>query len=326
MAKLPKEVVNALGDLQKQLENFPPGNSVTPFLHARGKKDAAEKWRRVRMEKDLEADYRWALINHLKNSAAVDDLRPYSFDGMMETSVGVLPREEVLEDGVWPFEPPNLDWPHIFNLGDDFKKKIDLLVSVLPLKQNKKLIIYRKLTFNALANPPNKLESVLDPHEHIFRKPKGAIFQFDYRADFFEWDGQIYVLSQLAFESLSNVVAATETKAKAALDTLKKLPDLTIENFDKFADTAMGRKRSCRRLATAEHNGILKSLTASHIEQCIADVKLPIKFSKKGKSLILEPDASSGVAVDEVVKVLVDYFTRGLSSRTIYATDVKHPV
>jgi hypothetical protein len=307
-----------------------PTNPVTLFLHANRTGGAPQQWRRVRLSNELEADFRWALENNLSQKATLDALRPYSFEGMLEGGVGYWSKDAVEADHAWPYVVPGLDWQHVFDGDDAFLKKVDFLVSVVPVTAARRLVCYRRQSANALAKH-QKYAGFFDPHHHILQKPSGPIFQLDFRCDFFEWDGWIFVLSQSTFESLTHISAATQAKAGAAIDRIAQVDNLEIEDMDDFRQAALKRTRSSRRLATAEQNGILGSLTVQQLEQCLNELEVSgagigIDWEVVDGRLILRPDADNGSEVDRVVEVLVDYFTRGLSSRTIYATDVKHRV
>lgn len=307
-----------------------PTNPVTLFLHAVRAGGPPQQWRRVRLSGDLETDFRWALENNLSEKATLDALRPYSFDGMKEGGIGYWSKDAVEADHNWPYVVPSLDWQHVFDGDDAFLKKVDFLVSVVPVTPVRRLVCYRRQSANTLAKQ-QKYAGLFDPHDHILQKPSGPIFQLDYKCDFFEWDNWLFVMSQSVFESLTHIVAATQAKAGAAIDRIAQVNNLEIENMDDFRQAALNRTRSSRRLATAEQNGILGSLTVQQIEQCLTELEasgagIEIDWEVVEGRLILRPDADNGSEIDRVVEVLVDYFTRGLSSRTIYATDVKHRV
>jgi Domain of unknown function (DUF4868) len=307
-----------------------PTNPVTIFLHADRPGGQPQQWRRIRLSSDLETEFRWALEGNLSQRATLDALRPYSFDGMLEGGIGYWSKDAVQAEHNWPYVVPGLDWQHVFDGDETFFKKVDFLVSVVPVSPAKRLICYRRQSSNTLAKK-GRFAGLFDPHEHILRKPTGPIFQLDYNCDFFEWDGWIFVLSQRSFESLTHISVATQEKAGGAIDRIAIVENLEIENIDEFREAVLKRTRSARRLATAEQNGILESLTVSQIEQCLTEIEasgaaIPIDWEIVEGRLILRPDIDNGSEVDRVIEVLVDYFTRGLSSRTIYATDVKHRV
>ena len=307
-----------------------PTNPVTLFLHADRAGGPPQQWRRVRLSPELESDFRWALEGNISERATLDALRPYSFDGMLEGGIGYWSKNAVEAEHSWPYVVPGLDWQHIFDGDDAFFKKVDFLVSVVPVTAARRLVCYRRQSANTLAKK-ERFSGLFDPHEHILQKPAGPIFQLDFKCDFFEWDNWLFVLSQTSFESLTHISAATQTKAGAAIDRIALVENLEIENMDDFREAALKRTRSSRRLSTAEQNGILGSLTVQQIEQCLKEIEgseaaVAIDWEVVDGRLILRPDVDNGSEIDRVVEVLVDYFTRGLSSRTIYATDVKHRV
>lgn len=307
-----------------------PTNPVTLFLHADRSGGPPQQWRRVRLSPELETEFRWALEGNLSQRTTLDALRPYSFDGMLEGGIGYWSKDAVESEHSWPYIVPSLDWQHVFDGDDAFFKKVDFIVSVVPVSAARRLICYRRQSPNKLAKK-ERLAGLFDPHDHILQKPTGPIFQLDYQCDFFEWDNWFFVLSQNSFESLTHISAATQAKAGMAIDRIALVENLEIENMDDFRDAALKRTRSSKRLATAEQNGILGSLTVLQIEQCLTEIAasgaaVEIDWEVIDGKLILRPDVDNGTEIDRVIEVLVDYFTRGLSSRTIYATDVKHRV
>ncbi|NIJ48349.1 Kiwa anti-phage protein KwaB-like domain-containing protein [Rhizomicrobium electricum] len=287
-------------------------------------KEPHEKWKRVRWARDLERDYRKLLAGSLLETTRTEMVRPYSFEGMVEGGLGYWSLDKLQAEKPWPYYPPELDWRHVFDGSEPHFSKIELLVSVVKFATGRELICYRRQSSNALAKRPSRLTAVLDPTEHIFRKPSGSIFQLDYRTDFFLWDGHIFILRQSVFESLTHIIEATEAKATAALGNIASSASVSIDRFDEFRKAVLARGRSRKRLASAEQNGILSEINADQIEACIAEVGLSIRRHREGEKLVLSPNLESGSELDDLVKVLVDYFTRGLSSKAIYATDVKH--
>lgn len=325
MAKEPSKneaAKKSLVALQANLKKAGQG-PCTVFLHSKAGRDRADHWKRMKFDVSLTAGFRQEVLKQLgKQLSQKDEVEPYTYDDMVSGHVGFWPKAESDILGDWFKDVPEANWPHIFTGDGAFLRRVHFHATVIPLG-GKTLTVFRHRGSGSLLHQGG-LMAIFDTTEHQFKEAGGKVFHFDHGADFFEWDGFVYILSHMRFESLTNIRSLTAAKAQGALKSVERHRDIRVKDIDELSNVVNQKPMLARRLASAAEMEIMKALSGKAMVERIKALKLPIRHRKIGSVFQFEIDITNATEVQEFVNLIVDYYLRSPLTKKEYRVPSKY--
>ena len=298
--------------------------SATTFLAGPTNKVKRERWRRVQFSGTLAKRYRSAVIRSLSDNLPTDEnLVLFTYDETFFSQTPVLVKADFPDLADWLDETPTADFNRTFDGNADFLSEVKLhVVSLTNVEGTKNLTIYKRRSGAQLVKRQGYLASFTGS-KNEFEIVKSPIYDFPVDADFFEWDGFLYVGNINALEFTTNIREITQNQAKKALQAIKAIPGLSVQGLEMVEQSLLERPRLSKRLANAAKNRTFGELKASAVKQHIKMYALSLKTRVHDNKLEISFDTSNRVHVEEFVNLVSDVYLKSLLTDYDYKSHSK---
>lgn len=245
--------------------------------------------------KTLKISFLEPLIKTLKK---LGEIQPFDLDGNLDSELAYLdPKKGDIK--------PYLDLSKLlkFDKHEVLEKK-DIKKFYEHIKASI-FIINNKITLMKKFSYPKKLlsNSILNIKKYPLEQVKEDIFSIDSRVDFFEIDGNVYILNNNSFE----VIFSLESQYKEQINnTINILEDADIlENLEEFKEDCLKTKPKTKKLLKLLNNNNFNAFKNRRnlVEEVIKTHDLDVELSPEGKIVYSKKET-----VNEILNLLGDNY------------------
>jgi len=234
------------------------------FIFAPPTRDCRDRWHRIGMDggvADRLVDSARTSMSKIEARATDDQvLSEFDFDAMADRSIGVLRVADAAAIADWLNEVPGDDWPVRFAGDERVLERARFYVTRLNFADGRHLTLFRGSRGLTVAlKQRNAVAAAFSRDRDQMIAIDGPVITFDGNIDFFEWEGTVFIINFLTFESVTNIRELTVKKSGEAMDALS-------------ARFNLGTNTEALRLEIGKRTRLAKRLAAAHQHNLIADI------------------------------------------------------
>jgi hypothetical protein len=316
----------ALAELRTLLVTLPETEGCHVFLGTKRGQTRGERWCRLRFAEGLSRKFRAELVWHLLQLLPPrKELTAFSFDEMTSQHIGVIDKSEFPEISGWFDDVPTPDWPQLYDGNPNFLSRIGFHTTTIAADGRLRILKVFKHRTNTTLLHAGGFAAIFSRGRHEFTEPGGSIFDFSLDADFFEWNGLIFILHLTPFESLTNLRQITITRAQDAIAAVKQVENLEVVGLDEVAMRLQERPALAKKLAAAERQGTIDALRPETLLARIQQKRLPLETTVVGSVTKIIVDTTKPNQVNEFVNLITDVYLQSPVTAKEYKVHVKEP-
>jgi hypothetical protein len=284
------------------------------FIFAPPSRASRDKWHRLGMdgavaERLVEAAR--VSLTAIETRAAEDHaLAEFDFDAMADRSIGLLRVADTPAIADWLNSVPGDDWPVRFAGDEQILERARFYATRLNFADGRYLTLFRGSRGLTVAlRQRNAVAAAFSRENDRMVAIDGPVITFDGTIDFFEWEGIVFIVNLLTFESVTNIREVTIRKSAEAMAALR-------ERFD-LGNTADGvtaeigkRTRLAKRLAAALQHGLIADIDAQNVVRRAEEKHLRLRCSIENGNARFDVDPTNRGEVEDFVDLMTDLFLR----------------
>jgi hypothetical protein len=253
-----------------------------------------------------------------------DGLLEFDFDTMAIGSIGVLALADAPELAAWIDDLPEPDWPTIFQGDPDFVDKTKFYGIDVRFPSGRRLRGFRgKSGLRIVLERGSRVAAMFRQDSDEMQPVQGTVLTFDDRADFFEWDGFVFIMNLSAFEAVTNIRAITAAKAHAAIDAIAAR--FGVSDVEGLKEHLSGRAKLAKKLAAAARHGLLDDVDGERLIARVAERGFAVRCRKQDGRYAFDLDLSNRAEVEEFVNLMTDVYLHSPVTNREWKVTSKRP-
>lgn len=282
------------------------------FIFSLPTRDRRDRWLRVGMEGAVAerlVDSARASLTRIEAKATDDQvLAEFDFDAMADGSIGALRVADARDIADWLNEVPQDDWPIRFDGDEKVLERARFYATRLNFPDGRHLTLFRGSRGLAVTlRQRNAVAAAFSREHHQMVAVDGPVISFDGNIDFFEWEGLVFILNLLTFESVTNIREVTVRKSGEAVDALAARFRLG-NNANALKAEISKRTRLAKRLAAAHQHGLIEDINHETLVGRIEQKSLRLHCRVENGLAHFDIDHTNRGEIEDFVDLMTDLF------------------
>ncbi len=300
-----------------------PEKATVLFRHPK-KRDTYGGWRWL----DLDDDLKPSIIKIIQQKVVLlsgKNVASLDFDSVTDDCLGVVPSNEFhkFSEG-FDALPSARQAGAVFDNQSTSLDKTKVVAFVLDFEEIGQIRLFQNVGASFVI--AKKMLGVIEGAPNRIKEVKEQVFQLPSDFSIMEYDGYVYIINENRFSSITNFDEQIKTASMEALNKIKTLTDVKINNLDELEGHLLGSREFMRRLASANKAGALDNRSIDKMLEDIETYEIEVSGSINSGVLELDADLSGRKGRRDFVDLLADKIATSNSSGVGYRMQKASPL